>query len=228
MDSLQPRVAVIVPALDEEEALGQNLAASLELADELVVSDGGSQDGSVELAQSFGARVVSSSPGRGPQLNTGARQTTAEILLFLHADTRLPEEAVDAVRKAIASGCIGGGFLLEFDDRRPILRLGGRLVNIRTRLIRAPLGDQAQFVTREIYDELGGFRDWPFLEDVDFIGRLKRAGRIAVLPHKVTTSGRRFTQRGTVRTVTTNWLIWALYFAGISPYRLATLYKKVR
>ncbi len=117
---------------------------------------------------------------------------------------------------------------MRFDSNRPIRRLGARLINLRTRWTRCPLGDQAQFVTRQAFEETGGFRDWPILEDLDFIRRLKRHGEIALIESPVTTSARRFEKRGTVRTVATNWLIWLLYFARVSPHRLARLYRNVR
>jgi len=221
-------VAILIPALDEEESLRRHLPAALAAADEVVVSDGGSRDGSARLARELGARVVTGPASRGGQLNRAAAAASAEVFLFLHADTELPAGAVDAVRAAVAAGAPGGGFLARFDSTRPLMRLGGRLVGLRTRLTRAPLGDQAQFVTREAFRELGGFREWPILEDLDFIRRLAGAGRIAVLPLRVTTSARRYEAGGVLRTVARNWLIWALYLLGVSPHRLARLYGPVR
>lgn len=197
-------------------------------ADEVVVSDGGSTDGTVELARRCGAGLVAGSAGRGPQLNRGAAVATADALLFLHADTRLPGGALDAIRDALAAGYVGGGFLVHFDSPRPIYRLGSRIVELRTRLGRAPLGDQAQFVARQTFEEIGGFREWPILEDLEFIRRLGRHGKVAVLPLRVATSTRRFDSRGLPRAIATNWLIWALYLLGGSPHRLARLYRKVR
>lgn len=217
-----------MPTIDEEEALRLHLPPVLDLADEIVVTDGGSQDGTVAVARELGAPVVSGPPGRGPQLNRGARETTADILLFLHADTLLPAGAVDAVRVAVDAGRVGGGFLVRFDDPRPIYRFGTRMVNLRTRLIRSPLGDQAQFVTREAFEQLAGFRDWPILEDLDFIRRLKRLGELEILPYQVVTSSRRYVEGGPVKTVVLNWLIWVLYFSGVPPQRLSRLYKTHR
>ncbi len=214
----------MIPTLDEEAALGPTLAAARALADEVVVSDGGSRDGTAAAARRLGAAVVTGPPGRGRQLNRGAAATTAEILVFLHADTLLGAGAPAAIRAALAGGAAGGGFRVRFDSERPLLRLGARLINLRTRLPRAPLGDQAQFTTRATFDELGGFREWPILEDLDFVRRLKRRGRIALLSPPVTTSARRFVRRGILRTIATNWWIWLLYFLGVSPHRLARLY----
>jgi len=217
-------LAVVVPTLDEEESLRRNLPAARAAADELVVSDGGSRDGTVAVARAAGARVVEGPPGRGGQLDRGADATRAEILLFLHADTSLPAGAAEAVREAVRAGAAGGGFFLRFDDRRPLLRLGERLIGLRTRLTRLPLGDQAQFVTHDAFTALGGYRDWPILEDLDFARRLRRHGRIALLRPPVTTSARRFVERGIARTVVRNWWIWTLYACGVPPRRLARLY----
>jgi hypothetical protein len=222
------RVAIVVPALDEEEALGRNLPAALAAADEVIVSDGGSRDGTLEVARRLGARTVAGPAGRGGQLNRGAAAATAELLVFLHADTVLPEGGVELARAAVEAGAVGGGFLVRFDVDRPLQRLGARLINRRTRWTRVPLGDQAQFATADAFHRLGGYRDWPILEDLDFARRLKRLGPVALIARPVTTAARRFLERGVVATVVTNWLIWGLFFAGVSPHRLARLYRQIR
>lgn len=224
----RPSVAVLIPTLDEEEALRRNLPAALAAAGEVVVSDGGSRDATVPLARELGARVVAGPPGRGRQLNRAAAAAGAEVLLVLHADTVLPAGAVEAVRRAVAAGAVGGGFLVRFDADGFVYRLGERVANLRARLTRAPLGDHGQFVTRAAFEALGGFREWPLLEDLDFIRRLRRHGRVAVLPLRVTTSARRFEAGGPLRTVLRNWLIWVLFAVGVSPHRLARFYGDVR
>ncbi len=211
------RLAVIVPAVDEEEALRQNLPRVVGLGDELVVSDGGSSDCTVEAARRLGARVVEGARGRGPQLNRGAAASEAEILLFLHADSLPPPGAAEAIRQAVADGAEGGGFQVRFEGDGAWMRRGSRLVNLRTGLTRLPLGDQGQFVTRTVFEQLGGYRDWPILEDLDFARRLRRRGRLVILPLAVRTSYRRYLERGIIRTVVVNWLIWLLYAFGVSP-----------
>lgn len=218
----------MIPALNEASALASNLPEIVAAADEVLVSDGGSEDLTREVAVDCGARVVCGPPGRGPQLNRGARAARGDGLLFLHADTVLPEGAVRSVADALANGSIGGGFQIRFASSRPIYRLGSRIVNLRTRWSRSPLGDQAQFVSRTAFEELGGYPDWPILEDLEFMRRLKRLGRITILAPPVVTSARRFEDRGITRTIAFNWLIFALYFAGVSPERLARLYRDVR
>jgi rSAM/selenodomain-associated transferase 2 len=230
------RIAIVMPALNEAEALRHHLPGALAAVTEggqLVVSDGGSTDGTLEVARALGARTVSGPPGRGGQLNRGAAALSnvadaADILLFLHADTDLPPGAMEAVRAAVEGGAIGGAFRLRFDVDRPMQRLGARLINLRSRLGFPALGDQAQFVRRDAFLAMGGFRDWPILEDIDFALRLRHRGRTALLEGKVTTAARRFVEQGAVRTVATNWLIWLLFLLGVPPHRLARLYRQIR
>ena len=218
-------VAAIIPTLNEESSLRQSLPEVISAADEVLVSDGGSRDKTLRMAEELGAKIVSGTSGRGPQLNRGAAATRSDALVFLHADTRLPDGAIPAIRRAIGSGKVGGGFRVRFDTDNRIMALGTRLVQLRTRLTQSPLGDQAQFVSRTIFNDLGGFREWPALEDLDFIRRMKRRGEVVVLPLEATTSARRYLEEGIGRTVALNWLIWALYFAGVPPHRLARLYR---
>lgn len=222
------RLAIVVPTLNEEDAVRRHLPAALAAADEVIVSDGGSADGTVAVARALGARVVEGPPGRGGQLNRGAAAAGADVLLFLHADTTLPERGAERVREAAAAGAPAGAFYLRFDVDRPMQRLGARLINRRTRWLRVPLGDQAQWATRETFDRLGGFPDWPILEDLDFALRLRRLPGFTLIAEPVTTGARRFVEQGAVRTVATNWLIWVLFLCGVSPQRLARLYRQIR
>jgi len=229
------RLAIVVPTLDEEDTVRRNLPAALAVADDVIVSDGGSADGTVEVARSLGARIVTGPPGRGIQLNRGAAAAIgptapakADILLFLHADTTLPPGGAAAVRAAVARGAPGGAFFLRFDADRPMQALGSWLVNRRTRWLHVPLGDQAQWATRQTFERLGGFPDWPLLEDVDFMRRLRRLPGFTIVEEPVTTGARRFLELGSVRTVAINWLIWLLFVGGVSPHRLARLYRQIR
>ncbi len=196
----------------------------MRLADQVVVSDGGSKDGTPELARSLGAEVVNGASGRGAQLNRGARATDGDVILFLHGDTILPTDLRGQIEAALDRGCIGGGSLIRFDVAGPLLRFGERWINGRTRLFRVPLGDQAQFVTREGFEAVGGFQEWPILEDLDLIRRLGRHGRVVVLPGPVVTSSRRFRSGGVLATLARNWTIWTLFLFGVSPQRLVRLY----
>jgi rSAM/selenodomain-associated transferase 2 len=214
--------------LDEEEALLRSLPEVYRTADELIVSDGGSSDGTTEVAKQFGARVVSGTQGRGSQLNLGVAASRADALLFLHADTLLlGEEALGKVRAALEQGYVGGGFLVRFDSPHMVYRFGSTMVNLRTRLTHTPLGDQAQFASRRAFEAIGGFREWPILEDLDFIRRLRQHGRLAILAPPVATSARRFERHGPVRTLANNWLIFTLFSLGVSPKKLQRLYPQV-
>lgn len=222
------RIAIVVPALDEESTLAETLANALEQADEVVLSDGGSRDRTLAIAKQLEVPVVTGPPGRGRQLNRGAEGLQSDGLLFVHADVRIPPNAVELVRQALAGGAVGGGFFVRWRSERALLRFGGRLTNLRTRLTRCPLGDQAQFCRTDVFRELGGFPEWPILEDVDFAQRLKKRGRVALLEPPVEPSVRRYAQGGAVRTVVINWIIWILFFVGVAPERLARLYKEAR
>ena len=230
------RLAIVIPTLDEERTLLPTLAsarATLDLrsGDQLVVVDGGSTDRTIELARQEGVVVIQSEPGRGHQLNAGAKlalEGKAEALLFLHADTLLPAEARQSIGTALRQGAVGGGFTVRFEPSTALLRIGQRLVNTRARALSLPLGDQAQFVSAAAFRAAGGFPPWPILEDLELMLRLRHQGRRAVIEPAVITSARRFEKRGLLRTVFGNWLIWLLFLLGVSPHRLARLYRQVR
>ena len=222
------RLSIILPVLDDTSQLRQRLPEVLEIADEVIVSQGGDDPEVAELARSVGAQWVAGPAQRGGQLNRGARKATGEALLFLHADTQLPPGAHEAVRRAFHGGAVGGGFTLRFDTDHLAMRAIARAINLRTRITRCPLGDQAQFVRRETFEALGGYREWPLLEDLDFAHRLKRSGPTALISPPVLTSPRRYLGQGILRTLLINRLIFTLYFAGVSPHRLASLYRHGR
>jgi rSAM/selenodomain-associated transferase 2 len=215
-------VSVVIPALDEAERIGATIDAAFAAgAAEVLVCDGGSSDATISIAQAHRARVVTGERIRGRQLNEGAQHAAGDALIFLHADTLLPPGAVEAVERALAEH-VFGGFAIEFVE--PGLRSVAALINTRTRLTRAPWGDQAQFARRDTFLRLGGYPDMPIMEDYELARRMKRHGSTAMLPLTVRTSGRRFLKNGVVRTTATNWLIIASYHLGVSPERLARWY----
>jgi len=220
------RLALIVPVLNEAEALPDLLAhLSTFAADDVVFVDGGSADASVRLIESHGLQVISSRRGRASQMNAGAARTTADILLFLHADTRLPTGALDDIRRAMADpSVVGGRFDLSLDGGGLPFRIIASMINVRSRLSRISTGDQAMFVRRATFEQLGGFPDQPLMEDVELSRRLKRLGRIACLRRKALSSSRRWQRQGVWRTV---WLMWSLrwrYWLGASPAELKLHY----
>jgi hypothetical protein len=157
-------------------------------------------------------------------MNEAARSADAEILLFLHADTTLPQLAGSMIREAVARGTAFGGFRIRFTEDERRLRLAAAMINFRTSITRCPWGDQAQFVTRDRFDAAGGYPEIPIMEDYEFARRMKALGKVALLPGAVSTSGRRFLQRGVLATAATNWRIIISYHLGVSPEELRRLY----
>ena len=220
-------ISVIVPTLNEESELSRTLmplAMQTEL--ELIVVDGGSTDATCAAAVQSGARVLHSVPGRGVQMNVGARSAQGEHLLFLHADTQLPEDFAAHVRSTLgAPGVAGGAFQLHIDAPHRSFRMIEQAVKFRSRRLQRPYGDQALFLNRNTFDQVGGFPEWPLMEDVELVRRLRRHGRIVIAASSVLTSARRWQRLGVARTTCLNqFLLWAHYF-GVSPHRLARWYR---
>ncbi len=222
------RLAIIVPALNEAAAIVatlQSASALRALGAQVVVVDGGSSDGTPDIAAPLADFVLTSGRGRARQMNAGAAATPAEWLLFLHADTRLPSDAADQLGAALAAGARWGRFDVRIAGRPALLRLIGALMNARSRLTGIATGDQAIFIQRDVFEQIGGFADQPLMEDIELSRRLLALARPACLRGPVLTSGRRWEQRGVWRTV---WLMWRLrwrYWRGDSPQALAELYK---
>lgn len=229
-------VTVIIPTLNEEQVLPATLSHTLRLGfEDILVVDGGSRDRTRDIVDTLAGAsatrltLLGSPAGRARQMNAGAAASRGEVLLFLHADTRLPEEARAAILQALqAPDCVGGRFDLRFDRDRLVGRMVSGLMNLRSRLSGIATGDQAIFVRRAVFEQLGGFSDIPLMEDVDFTRRLKRAGRTACLPEQVVTSFRRWEVQGPLRTIVLMWLLRLLYWSGVSPAVLARWYAEVR
>jgi rSAM/selenodomain-associated transferase 2 len=162
-------------------------------------------------------------------MNQGARDATGDVLLFLHADTRLPDSAFDDIHRALSdSQCVGGRFDVQLDGAHWMLRVIGSMISLRSRLSQVATGDQAIFVRREIFAALGGYPDIPLMEDLAFSRALKRAGRVACLRSRVVTSARRWERNGIWRTTFKMWALKSLYLAGISPLLLKRYYGDTR
>jgi rSAM/selenodomain-associated transferase 2 len=219
-------LSVIIPALDEEARVGAAIDSAFAAgAAEVLVCDGGSRDATLTVAQERGARIITTACMRARQLNRGAAEATQPNLLFLHADTLLPAGAGAAVCQALEHALFGG-FRLAFTERSPRLRVAEMLINFRTFFSKCPWGDQAQFIRRERFLALGGYREIPIMEDYELAVKMKRSGPTVVLPLKVSTSGRRFLAKGVWRTAATNWRIIIAYRLGADPQRLAELYRR--
>lgn len=218
---------MIIPALDEEERIAATIDAAFAAgAAEVIVADGGSTDATVARARQRGAVVITDERVRAKQLNRGAQTASHEVLLFVHADTLLPPGAAEAITRSLDEGAVFGGFRIAFLERTPGLLWTAFAINARTRVSRAPWGDQAQFIRRDTFLRHGGYRELPLMEDYELAVRMKRFGRIAILPLPVRTSGRRFLQKGLVRTTVLNWLIVVCFRLGVSPERLARWYRR--
>ncbi len=226
------RFSIIMPVLNEEAVLEHhlnNLVRQISLYDcELFIIDGGSTDRTVEIAQLFG-KVIPSQRGRAVQMNSGARVATGEVLLFLHADTLLPDDAFCAIEHALnAQNVVGGAFRVCFNCDQWPYRLVACTTNLRSRIRKIFTGDQAYFVRSASFHTIGGFPDQPLMEDIEIINRLRKIGKVVLLPQYVTTSARRHEKIGLIRSVLFMWYLRTLYKFGTSPVKLHRMYIDVR
>jgi len=222
------RLSIIVPTLNEVDGIAEALGMLAPLRKrnvEVIVADGGSEDSTVALARPFCDGVVSAARGRGAQLTAGAAAAKGDVFLFLHADTRLPPDADLALLSRFAgSGYAWGRFDVRIVGKHPLLPLVAIGMNLRSRLTGIATGDQAMFVTRDAFWAVGGFPDIALMEDIALSRELKRLGRPLCLRARVTTSGRRWDERGFARTVLLMWRLRLAYYFGASPERLARMY----
>lgn len=217
--------------LNEENAIAATLDAIRRGAPEgeLIVVDGGSTDGSLEIARPRCDRLIAEARGRSRQLNAGAAAASGDALAFVHADTVVPATFARDIVDALAdSRVVGGRFDLAFDARSPLLDVVAAMINLRSRLFRSATGDQAIFIRRSLFEQLRGYPDIALCEDVDLARRMRRAGAVACLRARVVTSSRRWRREGVVRTVVRMWLIKTLFLAGVSPGWLKRHYPDTR
>jgi rSAM/selenodomain-associated transferase 2 len=225
-----PSLAIVVPTLNEAAALETFLAALLrqEGVFQVIVVDGGSLDGTWEIAGRFPeVRRLRSARGRAIQMNAGARAATHDLLFFLHADTFLPSGVLPRIAETLADpGVAAGSFRLAFDRDDPCLAVYSFFSRINHPLF--TYGDQGLFLRRELFREIGGFREIPIMEDVEIQRRLRRRGRFVKLDLPVVTSARRFVDRGPLRQQGLNVALVALYLLGVEPARIKRFYDDAR
>lgn len=233
------KLSVIIPALNEEKNIQACIKSVKRLNPlEIIVVDGGSRDNTKEIAQGAGAVVIESQKGRGIQMNTGASFAKGDLLMFLHADSQLlfvpslraeqsnlDSELIDGL---INKNYIGGFFKLKFNDNSLSTRIVEIFANLRARLFLLPYGDQALCIRRDVFDKLNGFREYPFLEDIDFVIRLKKYGHLKYIPYSAIASARRLKKGYPLSPIIVslrNAAIALLFMAGISPQRLIKFYR---
>jgi rSAM/selenodomain-associated transferase 2 len=223
------RISAVIPAWNEEAGIAAAVAAARAVADEVIVADAGSPDGTAARARAAGATVVTAARGRGPQLQAGAAAARGEVLLFLHADALLAPGARGAILEALRDpAVVGGNFRLVFVPRTRWARVFSLANDLRRRWLRIYYGDSGLFVRRGAFEALGGFRPLPLFEDYELVRRLERRGRTVYLRAvEVTASARRFAA-APVRTLFLWTLLQVLYSAGVPPARLARLYRDLR
>lgn len=226
-DAALPEVSVVIPTLNEADAIAHAVERALALRPrEVVVADGGSDDGTAEIARRAGAVVVVGERGRGPQLNTGANAADGGVLLFLHADTFLASAAVRHLRRAIDDpAVVWGAFRQRIDARGWRYRALEAGNAWRARWLGAPYGDQGMFVRSEAFDAAGRFPDQPLMEDLHLACRLRRQSGPVLLAGPLHTSARRWQRNGVVWQTAKNWAFVAMWTAGVSPVRLARWYR---
>ena len=223
------KLSVVIPALDEAERIETAIRGAFDppldgdqTTLEVIVVDGGSADATAQVAAAAGARVLASERGRASQLAAGVRASDGDVVLFLHADTRLPSGWRAAVYDALRDErVVGGAFRLCFDDRSRVFRFIEWGARWRMRLWRFPYGDQALFVRRRALEEVGGIPEVPLMEDLDLVYRLKRVGRLALLAAPVVTSARRYRAGGPLRTMLRHWFAAAAWTLGVDRQRIA-------
>jgi rSAM/selenodomain-associated transferase 2 len=218
-------ISVIVPVKDEGPEVADAFSRFCRPPEvELVVADGGVGEAVRERLRAAGARVLCGDRTRGSRLASAAAEARGDILFFLHADSRPPENALTIIQRAIDEGAQGGAFSLAYEPSDPAMRWIAWWANRRSRLARLPFGDQGIFCRRDAYEKSGGFRDLPVCDDLDLVLRLRRVGRFVIRPEKTTTSPRRYRDSGALRQVLRNWKVMAGYFAGAPPETLNRWY----
>lgn len=222
-----PSISIVIPVLNEADHVA-GLLVDLRDRDrtlETIVVDGGSDDDTVARAKSYDCQVIQSARGRAEQMNRGAEAANGDILLFLHVDTRLPDNFIGALDRFWTSAHAWGRFDVRLDSDRPVLRVVAVMMNIRSRLTGICTGDQAMFVRRSVFERIGGFAQIPLMEDIEISKRLKSVSSPYCVTSPVITSSRRWDKHGAIKTILLMWWLRLRYFMGDTPESLARQYQ---
>lgn len=226
-----PKISIIIPAYNESAGINLTIENILSIPytgiKEIIVVDGNPEGNTANAVKAKNIKTLLSEKGRAKQMNKGAFNSTGNILLFLHADTKLPNDALEKISDVMnKKDIVAGAFDLGILSEKIIYRLIEKAASLRSRITRIPYGDQAIFVRREYFQKTGGFKEIPLMEDVELMRRIKRdRGKIFIIPDKVMTSPRRWEKEGVLYCTLRNWLLITLYYLGVNPERLVKFYK---
>jgi rSAM/selenodomain-associated transferase 2 len=221
-----PSISVIIPALNEAEGIAETLRKVEAPGIEVIVVDGGSEDDTIEIARRCGALVFKTKKGRGLQMNVGAQSAKGDIFLFLHADTLLPSGWADLIYETLTiPGVIAGAFKFGMGAGPWSYRVVESLANFRSVFMELPYGDQGLFMKKETFQRVGGFKEWPIMEDFELITRLRRLGKVVTVNRQAITSSRRWSSRGALKTTLINQLVILGYYMGVPLSRLERIYR---
>jgi len=224
-------LSIIIPVLNEAEGINECISRLQALVGnrsiELIIVDGDPSGSTIQVIHDGTVKKLIAERGRARQMNAGASLASGSLLLFLHADSILPNNAFQSIFSAMDDEkTVAGAFDLGVASERAVFRITERYVALRTRLTRIPFGDQAIFLRRDFFNKLGGYSDIPLMEDIDLMKRIRKSGdRIVIIPEKVLTSARRWEREGILYCTCRNWLLQILYSLGVSPMRLARWYR---
>jgi rSAM/selenodomain-associated transferase 2 len=221
------QLSIVIPARNEAASIRDTLQPLQSLrarGHEVILVDGGSDDDTLDVAAALVDRCLAAPAGRAGQMNAGAVSASGDILWFLHADTRVAPASDQVILAACGAADCWGRFDVRLSGRQPLLRLVERLMNLRSRLTGIATGDQGMFVTRALFERVGGFPDLPLMEDIELSKRLRAVCRPLCLRQQVVTSSRRWEERGIVRTIGLMWVLRLAYFLGVPAQRLAVRY----
>ncbi|WP_414622398.1 TIGR04283 family arsenosugar biosynthesis glycosyltransferase [Calothrix sp. CCY 0018] len=221
------KISIIIPTLNESKNIQATLSSTqISTNVEVIVVDGGSKDNTVDIVESLGVKVITGYQNRARQMNAGAKNATGDILLFLHADTVLPADFDAMIRTAMQQPLtVAGAFALRINATQPGLRLIEWGVKLRSKWFNMPYGDQAIFMTKDKFNDIGGFPELPIMEDFELIRNLKSLGKITFIPVPVITSPRRWLKKGILQTTLINQIVIIAYFLGVSPQRIRSWYR---